>query len=170
MMDLPKRKSPRISGYDYSTPNYYFITICTHEHQCLFGKPNHLNQRGMIVREHIERLPGYYHGVHIDHFVVMPNHIHLIIVLDGNESDPNISSIVALFKTGVTKQIREKEPGIKIWQRSFHDHVIRNQKSYKKIWMYIEDNPRKWEEDCFYPKECVTKDLGRVGNPPLQKG
>ena len=158
-MTVYYRKPTRIPGYDYSSPNYYFITICTYEQKCIFGKPNDLNQRGMIVREHIERLSGYYHGVRIDKFVVMPNHIHLIIVLDGNKSDPSISSIVALFKTGVTKQVREKEPGIKIWQRSFHDHIIRNQKSYERIWLYIEDNPRKWEEDCFYPEENGTKDF-----------
>ena len=146
------RKSARIPNYDYSGNNYYFITICTYHRQCIFGNPNQLNWLGQIVERHILNIPSHYEGVRIDKFVVMPNHIHLIIALENGEKNPDIRYLVALLKTGITKEIRNMKPGMEVWQRSFHDHIIRNQKSFEKIWLYIEDNPRKWEQDCFYRK------------------
>ena len=90
--------------------------------------------------------------MHIDKYVVMPNHIHgIFIVTDSEESRlKDLSVIIGQYKMSVTKIIRNIEPGRIVWQRSFHDHVIRNQKSYEKIWTYIENNPQKWEEDCFF--------------------
>ena len=150
-MPFYSRKNTRIPGYDYSSENYYFITICTHGHQCIFGQPSKLNHCGKIVQKHIERLSGYYQGVGVDKYVVMPNHIHMILILDGRNHH-TVSSIIGSLKSSVTKEIRESKSNMSVWQRSFHDHIIRNQKSYEKIWLYIEDNPRKWEEDCFYSK------------------
>ena len=144
------RKPTRIPGYDYSKCNYYFITICTNEKECIFGSPRNLHAFGNIVKEHIEEMESHYTSVKVDKFVVMPNHVHMIMILEAADSNPSISSIIALFKTGVTKQIRLQRPDIKVWQRSFHDHIIRNQNSYEKIWNYIDNNPLKWEEDCFY--------------------
>lgn len=144
------RKPTRIPGYDYSKCNYYFITLCTYDKKCIFGSPQNLNRLGKIVQEHIENIKNHYKSVRVDNYVVMPNHVHMIITLQDEIHNPNISSLVALFKTGVTKQIRLIEPDMKVWQRSFHDHIIRNQRSYEKIWEYIENNPLKWEEDCFY--------------------
>lgn len=144
------RKPTRIPGYDYSKCNYYFITLCTYDKKCIFGSPQNLNRLGKIVQEHIENIKNHYKSVRVDNYVVMPNHVHMIIALQDEIHNPNISSLVALFKTGVTKQIRLIEPDMKVWQRSFHDHIIRNQRSYEKIWEYIENNPLKWEEDCFY--------------------
>ena len=86
--------------------------------------------------------------VHLDKYVIMPNHVHLILYLEGCSEYPNgpsISTVVGQMKQAASK-IMEKD----IWQRSFHDHVIRNEKKYQKIWLYIEDNPRRWKEDCFY--------------------
>jgi len=149
-MDLPKRRSPRIPNYDYSLPNYYFITICTHEKKCIFGFPGEQTRIGKIVEKHIRKIPEYYDTVSVDKYVVMPNHIHMILVLKGDESNPNVPLIIAQFKRGVTKEIHSMEPNMAVWQRSFHDHIIRNQTGYEKIWTYIENNPQKWEEDCFY--------------------
>jgi len=149
-MELPKRKSPRIPNYDYSLPNYYFITICTHEKKCIFGFQNYLTSLGKIVDRHIRNIPGYYQNVLVNKYVVMPNHIHLILVLNDGNNNPDISLIIGQFKRGVTKEIHSIDPDLKVWQRSFHDHVIRNQHSYENIWTYIENNPLKWEEDCFY--------------------
>jgi hypothetical protein len=67
-----------------------------------------------------------------------------------HESDLSVNYLVALFKTGVTKQIRKHYPKMQIWQRSFHDHIIRNQADYVRIWSYIDTNPQRWNEDCFY--------------------
>ena len=145
-----KRKSPRIPGFDYSSSNYYFITICTHEHHCIFGLPNCLNQMGIIAETEIMNLSVHYETVLIDKFVVMPNHIHMILVIEEGLNNLNLNQIVAQYKSGVTRKIREFFPDMRVWQRSYHDHVIRDQKGYDKIWTYIENNPLKWEEDCFY--------------------
>ena len=149
-IELPKRKSPRICGYDYSTPNYYFITICTHEKKCIFGKPNQLNENGKIAEEYLKKIPEIFHNVSLDKYVVMPNHIHGIFILKDDNETSDIAVILGQYKMAVTKAIRNIDPGRIVWQRSFHDHIIRNQASYEKIWMYIENNPLKWEEDCFY--------------------
>lgn len=149
-MDMPKRKSPRIPQYDYSTPNYYFITICTANKKCIFGQPRKLNQLGKVAEDCLLTIPVINPDIRIDKYVVMPNHIHAIIVIDGAGFQKSIPQIVGQSKMAVTKKIRCIEPEKEVWQRSFHDHVIRNQERYELIWMYIENNPIKWEEDCFY--------------------
>ena len=149
-MNFYSRKPTRIPGYDYSKVNYYFITICTHEKKCIFGTPSQLNQFGLIAKKHIENLEIHYESVKVDKYVVMPNHVHLILILDQQVKNQDISKIVGLLKMGITREIRSHVPDLNLWQRSFHDHVIRNQQGYEKIWSYIENNPLKWEEDCFY--------------------
>ena len=151
------RKSTRIPKYDYSSCNYYFITICTHNRRCLFGSPNNLNRIGRIAQKHILQLPSYYKNVRVDKFVVMPNHIHMILVLEESKDNPNISLIIGQYKRGVTKEIREFLPDQLVWQRSFHDHIIRNQKSYEKIWLYIEGNPQCWDKDCFFDSAQINQ-------------
>ena len=98
----------------------------------------------------LEKIPVLYSSVKLDKYVVMPNHIHGIFVMESEkqeESSTNICTIVGQYKMSVTKKIRMREPKKQVWQRSFYDHIIRNRESYEKIWNYIEDNPRKWEED-----------------------
>ena len=89
----------------------------------------------------------------MDKYVVMPNHVHMILVIHSVDNLISITRIVGQFKMSVSKEIRKINPDMKVWQRSFHDHIIRNERSYQKIWEYIENNPIKWEEDCFYIKE-----------------
>ena len=151
-MEYSNRKSPRIPQYDYATPNYYFITICTHNKECIFGKPGRLNAYGRIAEENLMKIPVLFPSVHIKKYVVMPNHIHGIFVVSDSEESrlKDLSVIIGQYKMSVTKIIRTMEPERIVWQRSFHDHVIRNQKSYEKIWTYIENNPLKWKEDCFF--------------------
>ena len=159
-MDLPKRKPTRLKGYDYSTPGAYFITICTKDRKELLSKiivgddahivpQNNLSKIGLICERYINNINIKYENVTVDKYVIMPNHIHLIIFLHGTmkASSPtkNIETIIRSFKTMVTKEI-----GNSIWQRSYHDHIIRGEKDYQKIWEYIDTNPIKWELDCFY--------------------
>ena len=151
-MRFYSRKSPRLCGYDYAEQNYYFITICTHNKECIFGNPGILNHLGQVVQKHIEKIPVVYANVLIDKFVIMPNHIHVIIALDG-EKTPSVSRIVGQFKMAVTKEIKQNYGIHTIWQRSFHDHVIRNQKDYERIWLYIHGNPQKWSDDCFFVED-----------------
>lgn len=151
-MFFHERKNPRITGYDYTSENYYFVTICTDNKRCIFGKPDKLNVFGDIASDFILKISNYYPNVRVDKFVVMPNHIHMILCFSG-ENKASLSQVVGQYKMAVAKQIHKKENQIAVWQRSFYDHVIRSRDSYEKIWNYIDGNPGKWEEDCFYITE-----------------
>ena len=147
-MDLPKRKSPRIPGYNYASVNFYFITICTKKKKCIFGQPGVLNWLGKCAEDNLHMISKIYPDIRIDKYVIMPNHIH--VIFDIQEGKTDLAVAIGQYKMSVTKKIREKIPYFQVWQRSFHDHVIRNQAEYENIWLYIEGNPSKWEEDCFY--------------------
>ena len=162
-MELPKRKPNRLKDFDYSQPNAYFITICTKDKEMLFwenvgasiARPEdvRLSKYGKIVVEAIEKISKIYPVITVDNYVVMPNHIHLLMQIHSDSSGramlaPTISIVIQQMKGYATKKI-----GRSIWQKLFHDHVIRDEKGYLKIWNYIEGNPSKWEEDCFYMKE-----------------
>ena len=148
-MPFYSRKPTRIPNYDYSRNNYYFITVCTQSRKSIFGMPGQHTDMGKIVENHILNLPGYYENVLVDKYVVMPNHVHMILVMNG-QNNPNASLVIGQWKRGITKEIRQQYPQYVVWQRSFHDHVIRNQAGYEKIWMYIDSNPVNWKKDCFY--------------------
>ena len=148
-MEFTKRKSPRIPNYDYSTANFYFLTVCTHEKRCIFGKPGNLNWMGKIAEENLLKIPVVFPNIRVDHYVVMPNHVHMILDVQ-NSGETDISVVMGQYKMSVTRKIRERIPDFPVWQRSFHDHVIRNQARYEQVWRYIEGNPMRWEDDCFY--------------------
>ena len=151
-MEFHYRKSPRIPKFDYSNSHYYFITVCTHEKRILFGKPNNLNAFGKIAKACMEQIAEHYICAEVVKFTIMPNHVHAIIHL-GEDADVSVTQIIGQYKMSVTKRIRQMHPELKVWQRYFHDHVIRNTAGYLKIWEYIENNPAKWYEDCFYSAE-----------------
>ena len=96
----------------------------------------------------MECISKVFPGVVVDKYVVMPNHIHAIIVL--KEHGVGLSTVIGQYKTAVTRKIRSAAPNMIVWQRSFHDHIIRNQKSYELIWSYIDSNPYRWKEDLFF--------------------
>ena len=159
-MEYANRKLTRLKHYDYSSPGGYFITICTKDRKCLFwedvgaiiNRPDstHLTKTGKIVQQCIIDIERHYPAVHVDHYVIMPNHIHLLLQIQTDADGrliiaPTISTVVKMMKREASKRI-----GWSIWQRGFHDHVIRDEKGYQKIWEYIENNPVKWTEDCFY--------------------
>lgn len=107
-----------------------------------------LTEVGWIVDQCIRKIPEIYPLVHLDKYVIMPNHVHLMLIIEGHEKNPegpSVSNVIGYMKRAASKTI-----GKSIWQTSFHDHVIRNEIDYQKIWMYIEDNPRKWKEDCYF--------------------
>ena len=160
-MNLPNRKPTRLKGYDYSTPGAYFITLCTKDRKELLsqivGDDAHiileyqLSNYGRVCDKYISNINTTYENIILDKYVIMPNHIHLIILVNETmkTSSPtnNIETIIRSFKTLVTKEI-----GHSIWQRSYHDHIIRNENDYHKIWEYIDTNIIKWKSDCFYNK------------------
>jgi len=148
---FPSRKHPRLKQFDYSSPNYYFITVCTGDRRHLFGEARKLNRFGEIALEAIQRIPDHFPQVTVEKAVVMPNHVHMILALQDKGSD--ISTIVGQYKSYVSRCIRQIQSMERIWQTSFHDHVIRNKQSYEKIWLYIHANPDNWEKDCFYSEK-----------------
>lgn len=170
MEPLPNRVSPRLPEYDYNSPGAYFLTICTHNKIHLLSNivgaihespVNQLTPYGKIVEEIIKTIPSRFQ-IEIPHYVVMPNHIHLLLIIPEETSlrairesplqtkRPITSKIVGYLKMNSSRKIHRTYPEKKIWQRSFHDHIIRGKHDYEKIRDYIETNVIRWEQDCFY--------------------
>ncbi len=162
-MKLPKRKPNRLEGYDYNSTGAYFITICTKNRKEMFwdnvgasiARPQEikLSKYGKMVDDAINNISAQYPAVSVDKYVIMPNHIHLLlrICCDNNGRPmvaPTVSNVIQQTKGYVTKQI-----GLPIWQKSFHDHIIRNENDYRETWEYIDQNPLKWEDDELFSKK-----------------
>ena len=165
-MPFYTRKSTRLKDYDYTSKNYYFVTICTKNKQCIFGTIEKLNTLGKIAKEELEKVSSHYTGIYLDNYIVMPNHIHAIIVIEDANQKQTLSDIVGQYKSGVSRKIRKIYPDKVVWQRSFHDHIIRNQSAYEKIWNYVQYNASKWAEDCYNPENIGVRE-GQ--DPPLQE-
>ena len=157
-MELPKRKPMRLPQHDYSAPGAYFITVCTKDRACILseitvgaaapGGPRvQLTDAGKIVEQYIlstDRMPG----VRVDKYVVMPNHVHMILVIVGGS--PGKSAPTVPDAVGALKRLVDRTLGRNIWQRSFYEHVIRNEGDYREIWEYIDANPARWAEERYY--------------------
>lgn len=167
------RKKMRLSTWDYGTPGYYFVTICVNNRENILCQDIDISCRGAqcapvqslpgqfplsrtgeIVQQAIAQISRHYSHVRIDKYVVMPNHIHMILILSNVDDNgrtlcaPTVSRIIKHMKEYTTKSI-----GYSIWQKSFHDHIIRNEQDYQRIWTYIDTNPLNREQDCYYSKE-----------------
>src|SRR5215831_13524808 len=135
----PRRQSLRLPAYDYSQAGAYFITVCTQHRLMLFGEvigsDVQLNEMGMIVQQTWDDLPRHYHGIDLDALIVMPNHVHGIIILaDQSERRRGVSEIVRGFKTFSARRANERsgKRGV-LWQRSYYERVIRNEKALDRI-------------------------------------
>jgi REP element-mobilizing transposase RayT len=159
---LPQRKHPRLNQYDYSSPGAYFITICTENRRCLLS---HIVGRGLgpaetvyttygkISKEQLFLLEERYSNLKIDRYVIMPNHIHAILILDeavGINPRPTITDIICAYKSLTTRECKKVQPIDKMFQTSFYEHVIRGQADYDEIVEYIANNPKRWELDKLY--------------------
>ena len=154
-MEFCERRSNRIPEYDYSKNGAYFVTICTQDRKKIlssivgdgFPVPKTC---GIIAQETIRQIPEKYPSVTVDQYVIMPDHIHSLLRFDWDfgtgDPSPTLGNVIGWYKYQVTKQINLEmnTKGTKIFQRSYYDHVIRNQQDYNEIWQYIENNPRKW--------------------------
>ena len=162
MMERPNRKSTRLGVHDYSEPGAYFVTICTKDKQKILGdvvgatigRPPKiiLSRYGQMVDDAILNIPHHYPMITVDKYVVMPNHIHILLQIHTDMNGrampaPTISTVVQQMKGYVTKQA-----GISFWQKLFYDHIIRDRCDYDAIWRYIDENPAKWNEDEFFVK------------------
>ncbi|MBV6420025.1 MAG: hypothetical protein DAHOPDDO_01251 [Ignavibacteriaceae bacterium] len=185
----PQRKNNRLKEYDYSFPGWYYVTICTFNRINLFGKIADgkmvLNEDGKIVEEEWLQTKEIRKNVDLDYYIIMPNHLHGIIIIEqsfedviikgrGELNSPEkidsgriqyaptndtfispshtLGAIVRGFKSSVTKKIRELSGNseLRIWQRNYYEHIIRNDNDLHRIRTYIQNNPLKWELDEYY--------------------
>ena len=185
-MDRPsharRRRSTRLPDYDYAQPGAYFVTVCTYERDCILGQVLHcevlLTPAGQAVTECWNDLGNHYLHVETDRFVVMPNHVHGIVILRDHQGQPYpiadnvgaglkpaparrhpLSEIVRAFKTFTSRRINELRgtPRVPAWQRNYYERVIRNDKELDAIRQYIADNPVKWAEGSENPKNIHRK-------------
>lgn len=173
---MKTRRSIRLNGYDYRQSGLYFVTVCTKRHECLFGTVVDgeviLSTIGRIVAEEWQRTAELRENVELDAFVVMPNHIHGIIVIRNNnerafhrnaptaaDCEPNrtlqagsLGAVIGRFKGKVSRRVHDtpKCRDLTIWQRNYYDHVIRSEKSLQAVRTYIALNPASWTEDSYY--------------------
>jgi len=165
-----KRISNRLLKFDYSSPNYYFLTTCTEGKRNFFGEvvngKMQLNGLGLIAEKFWKDIPNHYKGVSLDVFIVMPNHVHGIVIIEPVEADTgrqyqmeagslrygSLPKIIGAFKSITSKAIHEAGLNDFSWQKSFYDHVIRKEESLDKIREYILNNPLKWELDRNNPE------------------
>ena len=174
MKELLKRKRLRLQDYDYSTPGAYFITVSTHQKQKTLSRivgaihespETELTEYGKIVQYYIEQLSTRF-SLSVDGYVIMPNHIHIILILSETgdarairesplreQTRSKISKAIGYVKMNASKQIRQKFGVAHVWHRGYHDHIIRNASDYESIAKYVAENPLRWELDCFYSPE-----------------
>ena len=162
--DKHRRRSIRLKDYDYSTAGAYFVTICTHNRECVLGEiadgEMRLKEAGQIVRAMWEQLPYHYPHIGLDAFAIMPNHVHGIVTLNdpvgaGFKPAPTggkphgLPEIIRAFKTFSSRRINQfrQMTGVPVWQRNYYEHVIRNEKTLNAIREYITANPYQWQED-----------------------
>lgn len=203
MKTFPQRKSPRLKDYDYAQEGAYFVTICTHQREHLFGDVVGdsvvLHDVGVVVREEWERTAQLRPYIALDLYVVMSNHFHGILVINHdivgttrrvvrheeevvrnknnltqNENTEyannngekrtfqrnvptlqsgSLGAIIGQFKSQVTRRVWQSTPviqGERIWQRSYHDHIIRDEADLNRLREYVQNNPSRWTEDRFY--------------------
>ncbi|MBU4252305.1 MAG: transposase [Candidatus Omnitrophica bacterium] len=178
--DNRNRRSIRLVGYDYSRAGYYFVTVCVNERRNLFGDIDGgemtLNDVGIMVENNWNKLKQRFQFVDLDEFIVMPNHLHGVIVIVGaplvgaqngdviadddgatTRVAPTLGDIIGAFKSITTNEyIRnvKNENWLPFdeyfWQRNYYEHVIRNDNDLNRIREYIVNNPVQWKEDEYY--------------------
>ncbi|HLP91918.1 MAG TPA: transposase [Nostocaceae cyanobacterium] len=180
------RRSIRLPRYDYTQPGAYYITICTYQRQCWLGNiingQMYFNQLGKIVYKFWQVLPNRFPHIQLDAFVVMPNHLHGILIISkkkectiptsiyteekfGKPVAGSIPTVIRSFKSSVTKQINlmRETPYPPIWQRNYYESVIRSEKHLENVRLYIANNPLNWEKDeenpTHYQHETLDLDV-----------
>ncbi len=163
----PHRKSIRLKNYDYSQNGYYFVTICTKNREEYFGQINDdemiLSQYGKIAKQSWLEIPEHFEDIRVDEHVIMPNHIHGIVIIDsGDEPVGNrhacslqeerqyqkLPVVIGSYKSSVTRELNQMHDKFHFkWQKSYYDRIIRNDKSLDRIRHYIHYNALKWEYD-----------------------
>ena len=164
---MKDRKLPRLKNYNYSTNGIYFITVCTKDMKCCLssicvdepdnnvgdGAPDvpqtKLSNYGRVIENEILKMNKIYNNLYVEHFVIMPNHVHLLLVVSsthtgGTSRAPSPTNSVVARYVSTLKRMTNKKCGFNLWQRSYYDHIIRNEEDYLYHIQYIEENPKKW--------------------------
>ena len=152
------RRSPRLPYFDYASARIYFVTINCKENQHLLGeiisnmdtKQIDLSEIGVISNKKIVELSSHHAGVEVLEYVVMPNHIHMLISLQRQEKTSTLSAIIGSYKSGVSRLARQAFPGLELWQGSFFDHVIRDENDLLVHYEYIRMNVERWQKDKYF--------------------
>lgn len=177
-----RRRSIRLKGYDYAQAGAYFVTMCTRDRVYLFGDvvdgQMQLNDCGQVVADSWLWLSGRYPHVDLDEWLVMPNHLHGIMILTGpdgrggSQTAPTknrkpLGRLIGAFKTVSAKRLNRvrNTPGVPLWQRNYYEHIVRSEESLHHIRQYILDNPSRWNEDRENPQA-----VGAVREPPPFEG
>ena len=153
-MKQPVRKDIRLKGWDYSNRSCYHVTVCTHEGRLLLSTISddtysiELTDIGECVQQAIEQAQLRYPSVLVENYVIMPNHIHLLLAID--ECDVTLGRFMGFMKSYATRSVRKTHPGIVLWQRNYYDRIIRKDEDFFEVWKYIDENPIKWASDDYY--------------------
>ena len=162
MDNLPVRKRNRLKEYDYSACGVYHITICSRHKKRLFSvireneytgrADTYLSDIGKIVEDYLIQIPEHYDCISVLNYVIMPNHVHLLLAIESSDDDsgrqvvaPTVSTVVMQFKRNVSIAVGET-----VWQKGFYDHVIRDESDLENTYVYIDENPVKWDNDEYY--------------------
>lgn len=162
-LNLPCRKRNRMGEYNYSAEGEYFITICVKERCEILSEivgddacdvPKiRLLPCGEIVDKHIKKMDGNYKGINVYSYVIMPNHVHLILQIlpecGTSQASSPTKALIPMFVSQLKRRCN-REYGENIWQRSYHDRIIRDGDEFEKKDNYIRENPSLWKKDCFY--------------------
>ncbi len=167
--ELPERKHPRLDKYDYSSAGAYFITVCTQNRRCVLSRivgrglaPAETNEIeytsfGKIAEKQLFLLEDRYPFLTVGQYVIMPNHIHVILILDneaaGASPRPTIMDIVCTYKSLTTRECRKNGFAEKLFQTSFYEHIIQDREDYETRMKYIYENPIRWYYDELYAEE-----------------
>ena len=167
--DRHHRSSQRLQCHDYSTPGAYFVTICVQQRECLLGQVAgglmDCNAAGQMIDRWWRKLPSKFPSLTLDEFGIMPNHVHGILSLEASQGEPALGDVAEWLKTMTTNEyIRGVKtlgwrgfPG-RLWQRNYHDHVVRDPEELGRIRQYIRENPARWADDVENPASA--------GRPP----
>ena len=160
-MDFPTRKPNRLPNYSYSQNGCYFLTLCTNQRKPILSRISEgtvfeppavvLTEYGKLVEQQILSMEQCYCDIRFEHYVIMPNHVHLLVSVgepSGGRVYPANDRIPSLVST--LKRFTNKTAGVDLWQRSYHDHVIRDYRDFQNRWNYIQNNPAKWILDRYY--------------------
>ena len=164
MQKLQNRKKNRMEKYDYSTPGAYFITVCVDGRKPILWEVGAaicrqpVSKIGAVVEMAIQQISQHYPMITVDKYCIMPDHIHILLFIDAYDENrrqiaaPTVSTVVGHMKRWVSVKL-----GYSIWQKSFFDRVIRNEKDYRLVWEYIENNPAKLDTGYDVPKFDESK-------------